>query len=672
MNKVIKPILLLFVAVLLPLSALAKSEATVSSPSGNLTVTVGVDKGGHPYYAFNRGKEAVLLRSQLGLKLKDGDFDSNFKVVKFTKAAKDETWQQPLGEEKEVRNHYNELTMQLMQRSGLQRRLNIVFRVFDNGMGFRYVFPQQKNLTDFVIMEEKTEFAFAKDPQAWTLPFDTGYFEGLWTKDNLSKKGKVCTPVTIEYGDGTYMELHEANLTDYASLCVKPVEAKQGGATLKAELVPWSTGELVFAKAPFVSPWRFLTVDKSLNDLVNNRVMLNLNDPCKIKDTSWLTPGKYVGIWWSMHMQTATWDNGPKHGATTENTKRYIDFAAAHGMKGLLVEGWNDGWQYNWGQEGEKFSFTKPYSDYDFEGLQKYALSKGVSIIAHCETGGAAKNFEDQMEEAFSLYEKMGIKAIKTGYVNTVMDKKELQRSQYGVRHYRRVIECAAKHHIMVVNHEPAMPTGLCRTYPNLISGEGVRGQEWNAWDGNGGNPPSHLEIIPFTRQLAGAIDFTPGIFNLEGRVYPGTHPHTTLAKQLAEYVVIYTPWQMAADEIENYKDQPAFAFIEAVPTNWQKTLVPQAEIGKYIVTCRKDRDSDNWYIGGMTNEDARDIDLKLDFLDAGGKYKAIIYKDGPDAEYDKNPYPMTIDQKVVDASTVLSLHMGKSGGFAIQLVKQK
>lgn len=671
MNKIIKPFLLVLCAIILPLSAFAKNEATVSSPSGNLTVTAGVDKFGKPYYSFNRGKEAILLRSQLGLKLKDGNLDSDFKVLAFSRATKDETWEQPLGEEKYVRNHYNELTMQLVQRSGLRRKLNIVFRVFDNGMGFRYVFPRQKNLTDFVIMDEETEFTFVKDAQAWTLPYDTYYLEGLWTKDNLSKKGRVCTPVTIENGDGSYMMLHEANLTDYASLSVQPVKGTQQGTKLKAELIPWSTGELVFAKAPFVSPWRMLTVDKDINGLVNNRVMLNLNDPCKIEDTSWLTSGKYVGIWWSMHMRTATWDNGPKHGATTENTKRYIDFAAANGMKGLLVEGWNDGWQYDWGREGEKFSFTKPYSDYDFEELQKYALSKGVSLIAHNETGGAGKNLEDQMEEAFSLYERMGIHAVKTGYVNPTIDGKELQRSQYGVRHYRRVIECAARHKIMIVNHEPAMPTGLCRTYPNLISGEGVRGQEWNAWDEQGGNPPSHLEIIPFTRQLAGAIDFTPGIFNLEGRVYPQTHPHTTLAKQLAEYVVIYTPWQMAADEIENYQDQPAFAFIKAVPTNWQKTLVPQAEIGKYVVTCRKDRDSDNWYIGGMTNEEARDIALKLDFLDAAGKYKAIIYKDGPDAEYDKNPYSMTIDQQAVNAQTTLRLHMAKSGGFAIQIVKQ-
>ena len=440
---------------------------------------------------------------------------------------------------------------------------------------------------------------------------------------------------------------------------------------MKAELVPWSNGDLVRAKAPFVSPWRMLSVEDHVGGLITNRVMLNLNDPCKIKDTSWITTGKYVGVWWTYHMQHATWGIGPKHGATTENTKRYIDFAAEHGFKGVLVEGWNYGWENDWGKEGDKFNFTKPYPDYDFDGLQKYALSKGVSLIAHNETGGAAKNYEDQLEAAFSLYEKMGIKAIKTGYVNKVMDNKELQHSQYGVRHYRKVIEAAARHHIMVVNHEPAMPTGLQRTYPNLIASEGVRGQEWNAWDGAGGNPPYHLCVLPFTRQLAGPIDFTPGIFKLEGQVYAHTHPHTTLAKQLAEYVVIYTPWQMAADEIENYKDQPAFTFIEAMPSNWQKTVIPMAEIGKYIVTARQNRDNQDWFVGGMTDENARDISLKLDFLAPGTTYKAIIYKDGPDAEYDKNPYPMTIEQLVVNHDSVLKLHMAKSGGFAIQLIKQ-
>ena len=670
-TKILKHSILAVYLSLLPMAMMAKQEAMVSSPSGNITLTTGVDNAGRPYYSLNRGKEEILLRSALGLKLKDGDLSNDFRLIGFSRATKDETWHQPWGEEDDVRNHYNELTMKLAQKKGLQRQLTIVFRVFDDGMGFRYVFPQQKNLSDFIITDELTEFCFKGDPEAWTLPFDADYYEGLWTKAPLSKKQKVCTPVTIEAKPDLYMMLHEANLTDYSSLNVKPIEAKEGYVRLKAELVPWSNGDLVRAKAPFVSPWRMLSVEDHVGGLITNRVMLNLNDPCKIKDTSWITTGKYVGVWWTYHMQHATWGIGPKHGATTENTKRYIDFAAEHGFKGVLVEGWNYGWENDWGKEGDKFNFTKPYPDYDFDGLQKYALSKGVSLIAHNETGGAAKNYEEQLEAAFSLYEKMGIKAIKTGYVNKVMDNKELQHSQYGVRHYRKVIEAAARHHIMVVNHEPAMPTGLQRTYPNLIASEGVRGQEWNAWDGAGGNPPYHLCVLPFTRQLAGPIDFTPGIFKLEGQVYAHTHPHTTLAKQLAEYVVIYTPWQMAADEIENYKDQPAFTFIEAMPSNWQKTVILMAEIGKYIITARQNRDNQDWFVGGMTDENARDISLKFDFLAPGTTYKAIIYKDGPNAEYDKNPYPMTIEQLVVNHDSVLKLHMAKGGGFAIQLIKQ-
>ena len=670
-TKILKHFILAVCLSLLPMAMVAKQEAMVSSPSGNITLTTGVDNAGHPYYSLNRGKEEILLHSALGLKLKDGDLSNDFRLIGFSRATKDETWHQPWGEEDDVRNHYNELTMKLAQKKGLQRQLTIVFRVFDDGMGFRYVFPQQKNLSDFIITDELTEFCFKGDPEAWTLPFDADYYEGLWTKAPLSKKQKVCTPVTIEAKPDLYMMLHEANLTDYSSLNVKPIEEKEGYVRLKAELVPWSNGDLVRAKAPFVSPWRILSVEDHVGGLITNRVMLNLNDPCKIKDTSWITTGKYVGVWWTYHMQHATWGIGPKHGATTENTKRYIDFAAEHGFKGVLVEGWNYGWENDWGKEGDKFNFTKPYPDYDFDGLQKYALSKGVSLIAHNETGGAAKNYEEQLEAAFSLYEKMGIKAIKTGYVNKVMDNKELQHSQYGVRHYRKVIEAAARHHIMVVNHEPAMPTGLQRTYPNLIASEGVRGQEWNAWDGAGGNPPYHLCVLPFTRQLAGPIDFTPGIFKLEGQVYAHTHPHTTLAKQLAEYVVIYTPWQMAADEIENYKDQPAFTFIEAMPSNWQKTVILMAEIGKYIITARQNRDNQDWFVGGMTDENARDISLKFDFLAPGTTYKAIIYKDGPNAEYDKNPYPMTIEQLVVNHDSVLKLHMAKGGGFAIQLIKQ-
>ncbi|SES83782.1 glycoside hydrolase family 97 protein [Prevotella sp. kh1p2] len=658
-------------ALLLSVPMSGRLQRKVASPDGTLILTAGVNGSGQPFYQLQRGKRTIISPSYLGMKLRDGNLDKDFRILGFTTGTKDETWQQPWGEEVTVRNHYNELTMRLQQRGRQGRQLTLVFRVFNDGIGFRYEFPRQPRLTDFVIMDEETQFAFPFDAKAWTMPTQgTVYYEALWTASPLSSKPEVSTPVTMEAGDSLYMVIHEANLTDYSSLNLQPIASPKGTATVKAQLVPWSTGELVFASTPFVSPWRTVIVAQTPAGLVASRLMLNLNEPCRIKDTSWLETGKYVGIWWGMHMNNMSWAQGSKHGATTENTRRYIDFAAAHGMKGVLVEGWNYGWDGDWTKEGDKFSFTKPYPDYDLQGLQRYAMSKGVRLIAHNETGGAAANYEHQLDSAFSLYHRLGIRAVKTGYVNPKLDNKELQHSQYGVRHYRKVVEKAAQYQLMVVNHEPAMPTGLQRTYPNLISGEGARGQEYNAWSEDGGNPPYHLCVLPFTRILAGPLDFTPGIFRIEGRVHPQTRPQTTLAKQLAAYVVIYAPWQMAADEIENYQGQPAFTFIEQVPTSWQQSQVLMADIGKYIVTARKERDSENWYVGGMTDADARELSVKFDFLDKDAKYQAIVYRDGPAAAYDTNPYPLTIDRLTIDCHTVLPIHLAKSGGFAIQLLK--
>ena len=473
--------------------SLAHAADVLSSPDGHLKVTVGV-KGGKPFYMIARDGKPIVNRSFLGFTLNDGAFDNGFKVIGKSRDTKNETWTQPWGEDRVVNCHYNELKLHLQQPDKRQRQLNIVFRAFNDGIGFRYEFPKQKNLGEFRIMDEMTQIAMPTDAQAWTEPTNgTTYYEALWTKDLLSKKDTVSTPITIEVNDSLYMALHEANLTDYASINYTPRQLPGAAVTLVAALTPWQNGVKVYAKAPFVSPWRTIHITKRPGDLITSKLMLNLNEPCKIADTSWITTGKYVGIWWGMHMEDYTWAQGPKHGATTVNTKRYIDFAAKHGMNGVLVEGWNYGWDGDWTKEGDKFDFSKSYPDYDLEGLQKYALSKGVRLIAHNETGGAAKNFENQLDSAFSLYHRLGIRAIKTGYVNALLDNKELQHSQYGVRHYRKVVETAAKYHLMVVNHEPAMPSGLCRTYPNLVSGEGVRGQEYNAWSPDGGNPPYHI-----------------------------------------------------------------------------------------------------------------------------------------------------------------------------------
>ena len=507
------------------------------------------------------------------------------------------------------------------------------------------------------------------DAEAWTEPTNgTVYYEAVWTKDLLSRKDTVNTPITIEVGDSLFMALHEANLTDYASLNYTPRHLPGAAVTLVAALTPWQNGVKVYAKAPFVSPWRTIIIASKPGGLITSKLMLNLNEPCRIKDTSWIETGKYVGIWWGMHMKDYTWAQGPQHGATTSNTKRYIDFASKHGLKAVLVEGWNYGWDGDWTKDGDKFSFTKPYPDYDLEGLQKYALSKGVRLVAHNETGGAAKNYENQLDSAFALYERLGIRAIKTGYVNRLMDGKEDQHSQYGVRHYRKVVETAAKYHLMVINHEPAMPSGLCRTYPNLMSGEGMRGQEYNAWSTDGGNPPYHVCVLPFTRGLAGSMDFTPGIFNFTNKVLPDTHPQTTLAKQLAEYVLLYSPWQMAADMIENYEHQPAFSFIESVPADWEKTVVVNAKIGKYITIARKDKASDDWYVGSATDVDARDLSIDLSFLDKDREYMAEVYADGPGADYRSNPYPLMYQRIKVTNASSLRLHLAPSGGAAVRI----
>ncbi|WP_418330038.1 glycoside hydrolase family 97 protein [Segatella sp.] len=648
--------------------SLAHAADVLSSPDGHLKVTVGV-KGGKPFYMIARDGKPIVNRSFLGFTLNDGAFYNGFKVIGKSRDTKNETWTQPWGEDRVVNCHYNELKLHLQQSDKRQRQLNIVFRAFNDGIGFRYEFPKQKNLGEFRIMDEMTQIAMPTDAQAWTEPTNgTTYYEALWTKDLLSKKDTVSTPITIEVNDSLYMALHEANLTDYASINYTPRQLPGAAVTLVTALTPWQNGVKVYAKTPFVSPWRTILITKRPGDLITSKLMLNLNEPCKIADTSWITTGKYVGIWWGMHMEDYTWAQGPKHGATTDNTKRYIDFAAKHGMNGVLVEGWNYGWDGDWTKEGDKFDFSKPYPDYDLEGLQKYALSKGVRLIAHNETGGAAKNFENQLDSAFSLYHRLGIRAIKTGYVNALLDNKELQHSQYGVRHYRKVVETAAKYHLMVVNHEPAMPSGLCRTYPNLVSGEGMRGQEYNAWSPDGGNPPYHICVLPFTRGLAGSMDFTPGIFNFENKVKPTTHPQTTLAKQLSEYILIYSPWQMAADMIENYENQPAFSFIESVPTDWEKSLVLDAEIGKYIAMARKDKASDDWYVGAATDADARDLNLKLDFLDKDRTYYAEIYADGEGADYRTNPYPILYKRLKVTNTSNLSLHLAPSGGSAIRI----
>ena len=642
------------------------SATRITSPSGRLVCELWLDKG-VPTYSLSYDGRTVVAPSTLGLQLADGTLGTGMKQLSATPVTSDNTWHQLWGEDDMVRDHYNGLTLSLMERGGKHRRLNIVARVYDDGLGLRYEIPAQKGLDTFIINDELTQVRLAHDAPAWSIPSNhTEYFEGIFGRAPLSQKDTVCTPLTIEFDENTFVALHEANLTDYASLNYTPRRGSDGTVTLLSALTPWHDGTKVYCQGRTVTPWRTIVVCSTAGDLLLSRMMLNLNEPCAIDDTSWIEPGRYLGIWWCIHKKKNTWEMGPTHGATTDNVKRYIDFAARHGFAGVLAEGWNPGWG-----EGETVTYLRAYPDFDIDEVCRYARERGARFIGHMESWGRAQLIESEMDSAFAWYNRLGINTVKTGYVGHLLDGKELAKSQYGVRHYRRVIETAARHHIMIDNHEPAMPTGLQRTWPNLMTQEGVRGQEYNAWSVDGGNPPSHTVTLPFTRGLAGPTDFTPAIFNQSEEVVPGTHPHSTIAKQLAEFVVLFSPLQMAADAIENYEGHPALSFIESCPTTWSKTVVPHAKIGEYITVARKQRDGDGWWIGSMTDANARTLSLPLDFLDSGRRYVAWIYCDGADADYESNPYSLSTNRIEVDANTVLTLRLARSGGAAIRILPQ-
>lgn len=637
----------------------------VHSPDDTIVLDFQLDESGAPFYKIFKKNEMVLDTSRLGFKLKGSELLNNFKILDIVSSSKDETWTPIWGEESEIRNHYNELKICLQERSNLKRKMNIIFRVFDDGFGFRYEFPEQENLKEFAIMDEITEFAMRDNHTTWSIPVEgIRFYEGLYEEKKISELKWISTPTTFETKEGLFLAIHEANLNDYAAMNLKLEDSTS--YRLKTELTPWSTGEKVFVKDNRVSPWRTMIIADKPGDLLLSRLMLNLNEPCQIQDTSWIKTGRYIGIWWAYHMKKNTWYAGPKHGATTKNVIDHIDFAAKHNFQGVLVEGWNEDWA-TW-----NFNFTKAYENFDLAKITEYAHQKGVSLIGHHETGGRVASYEAQMEDAFSLYQKHGVNVVKTGYVDDWLDGKELHSSQYGVRHFRKVIELAAKHHIMIDNHEPVMPTGLQRTYPNLMTQEGLRGQEWDAWDVNGGNPPSHTTIIPFTRGLAGPMDFTPGTFKFENPILPQTRVWTTLAKQLALFVVIYSPWQMASDMVENYEKYPdEFEFITSCPTDWSKTVIPHAKIGEYVTIARKDKNSDNWYVGSITNEKSRELTLSLDFLDTDVAYKAKIFKDGDKADFLKKPDLVTIEEVDINSESVINLRLASGGGTAIIITKK-
>lgn len=667
-NKLFRLCLTAFASVMVLSCGTEEKVYTISSPGNTNELVFKLTEKGEPQYSFSSNGKTVIEPSLMGFEFQEANkMTDGFEVVNTEEKSVDENWDQPWGEFKTVRDNHKELVVHLKESKGDGRLMDIIFRIFDDGLGFRYYFPEQPNMGEVKIADEVTQFTFPFDNDVWWMPVhsENSYYESFYRKTPISKTDTINTPATFETKDSLFVAIHEANLTDFASMTL----LKTNGNSYKSDLVPWADGVKVYAKTPFQTPWRTVMVGTKAGDLAMSTLTLNLNEPCKIEDTSWITPMKYVGIWWGMHLDKYTWGQGEIHGATTENTKKYIDFAAANGFDGVLVEGWNEGWDGDWTADGTAFSFVKPYPDFDLEEITRYAAAKNVRLIGHHETAGAASHYESQLEDAYSLYNKVGVNSVKTGYVNKYLDKKEWHDSQFGVRHYRKVIETAAKHHIMIDNHEPVKGTGLWRTYPNLMAQEGARGQEYNAWSADGGNTPEHTTIMPFTRMLAGPFDFTPGNFNFDYETPNKAMVQTTVAKQLALYVVIFSPLQMASDLPENYEGRAEFQFIKDVPCNWEESKVLDSKIGEYVTIARKDRNSEEWFLGSITNSNARKIAVPLNFLKQGVPYKAEIYRDGEGADYKENPYPVSIDVMTVNSTSVLDLNLAPGGGMAVRFI---
>ena len=644
-----------------------KDRIQVSSPDGNIIVTFDNSSSQMQYSISYCGKE-IISASKMGFEIKDhASLDSGIQVTGHKIRSYDQVWEQPLGEQRLVRENYNELLVDLAEKGGEKRKLQIAFRVFDDGVGFRYIFPEQENLGYFEIMDEKTEYNFTTDNKAWWIKaYQPNRYEYLYQTSSVSGIDSMAhTPLTMVTPDSIYLSIHEADLTDFAAMCLQPV----GNGGLKCDLTPWSDGIRVKTQAPCQTPWRTIQIAQKPGDMVTSRLILNLNPPNKLGDVSWIKPVKYVGIWWGMHIGIWSFVEGENHGATIARAKQYINFAAEHSFDEVLVEGWNKGWKVEyWLDDGSDISFVEPTDDYDLIEVQNYARSKGVNVQIYHETMSNTVNYLSHIDTAFQLAASLGIKSAKIGQVGSRLDKKEFHYSQYGVNYYRKVLQKAAEYKISVNFHEPVKATGERRTYPNMFAREGARGMEYNAWDGaNGGNPPSHTCILPFTRLLAGPMDYTPGMFVMAIPDRPWTNVNTTLAKQLALYVVIYSPIQMAADLIEHYEGHPAFQFIEDVPVDWDTTEVLNGSIGEYITIVRKDRNSEDWYLGSITNENAREFTITLDFLDAGKTYTAQIYKDSDASDYQANPTDYEIEEIPVKKGDAFSIKLARGGGLAVR-----
>jgi alpha-glucosidase len=652
-------------------SAHAAERDCAQSPGKVIEVCVWVENG-QALYEVTRKGTVVLAPSELGLTFK-GESAARFSAIgNVRRAASDSTWEQPWGEQRMIRDNHSEMIVTLSGDTTLNKAVDVTFRLFDDGFGFRYTYGGVPTGQDVAVTAERTQFKTVGAYQAWWYQgLGQERDEYLYTQTDARRITLAETPLTLKGANGLYLSFHEAALIDFPSMLLQG----NGEGMLTAWLMPWPDGTLAKKTGAFSTPWRTVLIGETPGALADSRIELNLNAPSKIPDImSWFKPGKFVGVWWEMHLDKTTWSSGYRHGATTANVEKYIDFAAKYGFDGVLVEGWNQGWDGDWIANGDKFSFTKPYPDFDIAAITAYAKSKGVKLIGHNETGGGVLNYESQLDDAMKFYSSYGVDSVKTGYVRhsgDIMDKDgkgEWFAGQFMVRHNLLVAETAAKYRIAIDAHEPVKDTGLRRTWPNMIAREGARGQEYNAW-GIPTNPPEHLTTIPFTRMLSGPMDFTPGIFDVaHGKDDVTRRVQSTLATQLAEYVVLYSPIQMAADLPENYeKNLGAFQFIRDVPTDWETTKTLQSEIGDYVVVARQPRGGKDWFLGATTDENARTLSQPLSFLAPGKRYEAQIYRDGPGADYRTNPLAITIEKKVVTAKDILPLDLAPGGGTAIR-----
>ena len=690
----------------LSMSSAAMAES-ITSPNGQLQLNFSVNSQGEPVYElFYKGK-AVIKPSKLGLELKnDPGLMNGFTLADTQTSTFDETWEPVWGEVKQIRNHYNEMAVTLDQKAQ-DRNIIIRFRLFDDGLGFRYEFPLQKNLNYFVIKEERTQFAMTGDHKAFWIPGDYDTQEYDFTESKLSEicglmksaitgnasqtqfsPTGVQTSLQMKTADGLYINLHEAALVDYSCM---HLNLDDKNLIFESWLTPDAVGDKGYMQAPCKSPWRTVIVSDDARDILASKLTLNLNEPCAYEDVSWIKPVKYVGVWWEMIAGKSTWaytDDLPsvklgetdssktkpngRHGANNENVKRYIDFAAAHGFDQVLVEGWNEGWEDWFGHSKDYvFDFVTPYPDFDVKMLNAYAKSKGVKLMMHHETSSSVRNYERHMDKAYRFMVDNGYNAVKSGYVGDIIPRGEHHYGQWMNNHYLYAVKKAADYKICVNGHEAVRPTGLCRTYPNLIGNESARGTEYEAF---GGSKPFHTTLLPFNRLIGGPMDYTPGIFDTK-LDFMGDLPHgqvqTTLAKQLALYVTLYSPLQMAADLVENYeKHMDAFQFIKDVAVDWDDSEYIEAEPGDYITVARKAKGTDNWFVGGITDENARTAGFTLDFLTPGKQYVAILYADGKDADYKENPTSYQIKKGIVTNKTKISVWEARSGGFALSLIE--